>query len=104
MFKKWHAERTPLHCQIPLRQIAAAFNVRVYSVSEQLLLLASDDLLTELNIPLRPSLSFGYGDASNDPGEKRYSSMVLIFLEPIPPAGLGDMVVIYEFQDPPSEV
>ena len=106
MFKKWHAERTPIRCQIPLLKLAAAFSARVYSVSEKLLVLTSDDLTTELNVPLTPDLFYGYGDARHsDPSEIiLYDASVIIFLEPIPPVGFGDMIVLSEFKEPQSDV
>jgi len=104
ILKKWHAERTPLRCQIPLRQLAAAFNARVYSVSDTLLVLTSDDLLTELNIPFSDSLFFGYGDTRHDPDEVVYDATLIIFLESIPLVGRGDMIILREFKEPPLAV
>jgi len=101
MFKKWHAERTPIRCQIPLRKLAAAFSAHVYSVSETLLVLTSEDLTTELNVPLTPDLFYGYGEPRNgDPYEATiYDAAVIIFLEPIPPIGLGDLIALSELRD-----
>lgn len=67
IFKKWHGEKTRLRCQIVLRTVKVACTAVVFSVSESELMLTSDDLRTELIVPLTHDQKFAYADARDAP-------------------------------------
>ena len=86
LLRKWFSERALLRCDLGFSDFAACLRGRIMAVSDERLHILSDDTFTELELPLRASFAFGYGEPRDFPDEAaEFESTLVIFLTfPLP--------------------
>ncbi len=96
IFSKWLSERTLLRCDFSFWEFAACFRGRIVSLSDDRLQVLSDDSFSELVLPLRAGLSFGYGEPRSEPETLEFSGALIVFMAELPPAGDVDTICFLE--------
>lgn len=82
IFRRWREEEALLRCALSFSSLAACFVGRLDVVEDARLHLLSGDGTSELELPLRAELEFGYGDPRNFPEEAAVFEDALVLFFP----------------------
>lgn len=102
LFRKWSSERSFLHCTFSFREFAASFAGRVAEVSEERVVVLSEDGWGELVLPITEDLGFSYSDARGvAPGNRVFERALVVGLRPPRSDGKPDTISFLEMIDAP---
>ena len=81
VLRAWATDRALVRCELRFRVLAATFDARVLSVTDQELRLLSDDERSQLTLPLRSDFTCAYGDLRTAliGGHTYESNLLLLF-------------------------
>jgi len=96
IFNKWLYERTLLRCDLLFSEFAACFRGRIVSLTDDRVQVLSDDLVSELVLPLKAELNFGYGEPRSEPDNLDFSGALIVFMAELSPTGDVDTICFLE--------
>lgn len=100
LLRKWFSERALIECDFSFSEFATCLRGRIMAVSDEHLHILSDDTFSELELPLRANLEFGYGEPLDFPDEAaEFESGLVIFLTPPSPIREPDTISLLKVKD-----
>lgn len=78
LLRKWSSERTLLRCDAAFMMVRFSLSGRISSLSDDILMLRSEDDKSEFSLRIYDEWTFEYGDTRNMESAKTYDSILVL--------------------------